>query len=395
MMNRKKLPWVFGALIFFSPVLNKDAEGVVTFEPRLAVSERYTDNFFFTETSREGEYSTFVRPSFMLTYQSRAVILEGGYRGSLEIHARNSEANGYFQQALFGIDLPGLSRRFKNLDVRIVESFSFHPETPAYNFGDDNFEGGSGTNEGIQVARNDTFRNRAGIILGTDWSIRTRSILSYMNGITRYDSPILNDSTRHTTDLDIEYLLNRRTVLRFSYQVGLADYEDSDSRTTHRGGVGGRYQLTASFLADGRLGFVFFEDEPAQFYIDTEFTKSFKRMTLAIGLFSDAGQGGGESSTVTLDQSAVGRGTYELSDKFSYFIQGGFGRKTSIPGKDLETQTYEVQTGLKGRMLRWLRMEVRYSHFNQRALGTTGSSGTRNRVMLTLTATGPPWRVFK
>ena len=390
MIKFKRLLWIFGTLILLIS-FRENAVGGVIFNSSLSISERYTDNLFFNNKNREGEYSTFVRSSFKLTYSSQNVTLLAGYKGTVELHARNPKVNGYFQSTSFGIDLPGLSRRINGLEVKVVESFGHSPELPPYSFGEEAAE----TYDGIRVPRGDIFRNTAGIILGYPWSSRIRSSFTYMNRITRYDSPELDDSIGHNVDLEIAYQSSTRTRWSASYGFGVANFEEAESRSTHRGAIGAGHQISSSFSVNGNLGLIFFEDESAQLYLDSNISKRYKKGNLSLGFRSDAGQAGGETSTVTLNQRVIGRAIYAMGHYSSFNIQGAYGRTVSLPDKDLETISYEAGGGITVRLLAWLNGGVSYSHFNQRALGIVGTEGMRNQAMVTLTAVGPSWNIIK
>ena len=108
-----------------------DARAAVTLDSELSVLESYTDNMFFTEINKEEDFGTFVSPQLTLTYESRDVVISGTYRGIAQFFANNSQENTYAQNSNFYFDFPGLTKRYKGLEVQLIESFNFSPQ-PAH-----------------------------------------------------------------------------------------------------------------------------------------------------------------------------------------------------------------------------------------------------------------------
>ena len=106
-------------------------------------------------------------------------------------------------------------------------------------------------------------------------------------------------------------------------------------------------------------------------------------------------RGGGDTSTVTLNQRVIGRASHTIGQHSSAYVRGAYGRNISLPDKEFENISYEAGTGVTVRLLAWLNGGVSFSHFNQRALGIFGTEGTRNQAMVTLTAVGPSWNIVK
>ena len=111
-----------------------DAGAVVTLDSDLSVLETYNDNLFFTEANKKEDFGTFVSPRLKLTYESRNVVISGTYRGTAQFFVNNSQENAYAQNSNFSFDFPGLTKRYKGLEVELIESFNFSPQLQAFSF---------------------------------------------------------------------------------------------------------------------------------------------------------------------------------------------------------------------------------------------------------------------
>ena len=382
-------------------VVESDAK--MTLTPSLSVSKRYDDNLFFTETNKDGDSATFIIPSVTLTYESKYITLSGRYQGRVEYYTSHPDLNRYSQDASFDLKLPFLLHIARGLDIRITEAIIYSPELPAFSFEEQPQE----TNEGVQVRRTDTIRNRAGATISYIWTPKFSTALSYSNLIVGYSTdPNLQEPIVHDSSLQIGYKSSASTQWNLSYGLSVTDYQ-TDRNTIadviiHRVTIGVGHQLSSTFSVKGNLGMAReiltfpSEGESTSVIFDVNFSKDYNSGRFTLGYSNSVGTGSGLTSSVTLSQRAFFRATETLDRNVSVFAQMGFGRNTSIPDKkEFFIFSYEVNTGVNLMIFSWLNSALSYSYFFQEAKGSIGSTGERNIIMLTLTATVPEWRIMR
>ncbi|RMH05957.1 MAG: hypothetical protein D6704_08280, partial [Nitrospirae bacterium] len=108
------------------------ARATLIFETGLSVAETYIDNLFFTASNKQDDFGTFVIPRATLMYRSRDVVITGTYAGNAQLFVNNNGADAYAQATNFAIDLPFLTRHYKQLTVKLIESFNLSPQLPAF-----------------------------------------------------------------------------------------------------------------------------------------------------------------------------------------------------------------------------------------------------------------------
>ncbi len=402
-MNQAKLcvavVWIAWIVIGFS--VETDAK--MTLTPSLSVSERYNDNLFFTETNKDGDLSTSIIPSATLTYEGKYITLSGRYQGRLEYFSSHPDLDRYSQDASFDLKLPFLLHIAKGLDIRITESVTYSSELPAFSFNEQPQE----TNEGIQVPRTDTVRNRAGATISYIWTPRFSVALSYSNLIVGYPTrPDLQEPIVHDSSLQIGYKLSPSTQWNLSYGLSITDYQTDRNAVSdviiHRVTIGVGHQFSSTLSFNGNVGVARevltfpSEDKSISAIIDVNFSRDYNSGRFTLGYSNSVGTGSGLTPSVTLSQRVFFRATETLDRNVSVFAQMGFGRNTAIPDKkELFIFSYEVNTGVNLIIFSWLNSALSYSYFFQEAKGSIGNTGERNTVMLTLTAAIPEWKIMR
>lgn len=386
--------WI-GLVFLLVAGLGEEAKGDLTLGNSLSVSQSYNDNFFFTEENKEADYATVIAPELTLTYNSRNLTFFGRYQGSLGFRAENREENRYSQSSSFDLDLPLFSRIVKGFDIKITEEIIYAPELPSYSFDDKT----QMTNEGIQVPRNDTVGNRAGLTVSYVWSRQISMALSYTNGVTLYKSPEFQDRVAHDADFQVGYQSSAMTRWTASYGIGITDFQGDKRFITHRYMVGARHQVDPSFSIDGEVGIVSFEVEPDEqsarvAAMSANISKGYRSGSLSLRYVRETGSGGGLTPSITLTQRVVGRATRTFGSA-SLYAQAAYGRNASLPLKELKISSYEGGAGVELKLLDWLHGSLSYSYFNQQAQGDIGTDGERNLVTIMLTASGPAWRIVR
>jgi len=378
--------------------LRGETEGAVSLLPSLSVSERYNDNLFFTETNREADYTTMISPGFTLTYESRNLILSGIYRGGASFHARHPEADRYSQAALFNLEIPFLNRQVKGFEVHVTEDVTYTPEP--YFFNEELRPSGGDVSveeilkaDSIQLRRTDTFRNRAGVVLGYSWSHRLKSTASYLNIINRYSGEELKNSVVHDLEFGGRYQTTPNTHWITSYGLSMTLYEVGDNVLTHRFLTGAGRRFSPSLTGDGSLGVVTILGRASRLIVRSALSKDFQSGNFAIRYTSSVGTGGGLTDFPSFNQRVFANATWDVGKDVSAYLQMAYRKNTALSGEELRVSSYETGGGMTAVLLSWLSGSLRYSHTNEHVQGGVGDDGKRNLVMLTLTATAPAWRI--
>ncbi|WDT75056.1 MAG: hypothetical protein MPW16_17545 [Candidatus Manganitrophus sp.] len=393
-----------GWVRWITPVLvlligfHENAEGMSTLSPSLALSERYSDNFFFSEieANREGDFTTMVGPQLTLTVNERNWNISARYEGTAEFHGRHPEENQYGQTLGVDLHLPFVSQRVRGLDVRITESVAYVPELPAFSFGRSGDPLSPEANQGIQVGRINTFRNRAGVTLGYGWTPLFSTALSYSHLINRYQGGALEDYVVHEGGLSGHYQASRNLQWRISYSSSLNDYEGADSVLAHRFDIGEHYQFSPTFRVNIGAGAALLPGDSTQWTLSAGIEKAGPFGSLSLQYNRGIGTGGGVTTTPTLTQNLVAEVTQALGRSASVSLRLGYGANEALSGSSMEISTQEVGIGMEVSLLSWLSGGVNYSYLNQRTEGgETDRGARRNMVLVTLTAAAPPLRIMQ
>ncbi len=378
--------------------LQGNAEGFVTFSPSLALSERYNDNFFFTEVEdfRESDFTTMVGPQLTLAADDRNWNLSARYEGSLELNLRHPEENQYGQTLAMNLHLPFASEQVRRLDLRITESIAYVPELPAFSFGSSSSALPREANQGIQVGRTNTFRNRAGINLGYTWTPLFSTALSYAHLINRYQGGTLEDYFVHEGGLSGIYQTSRRMQWTVSYFTSVTDYEKADSIAVHRFDLGDLYHIDPTSTMNVGTGVAVTPGGETHWTVSAGLGKTGPSGSLSFQYNRGIGTGGGVTTTATLSQNLVAQVTQVLGRSASVSLRLGYGINDALSGPPIKITTQEIGAGIEMNLLSWLRGGVNYSYLNQQTEGgATDQDARRNLVMVTLTATAFPLRMMQ
>lgn len=335
-------------------------------------------------------------PELTLAAQNRNWTMSGRYTGGAEFSVRHPESNRYSQTLAVDLHLPFISQEFRRLDLRMTESVAYVPELPAFSFRSASDPLPPEANQGIQVGRTTTFRNRAGIVLDYAWTPRFNTSLTYSNLITRYHSEALEDYVVHEGGLSGAYQATRKTTWIGSYATSLTRYEKGDPVATHRFHVEDRYTAGPTLSLIIGAGIAIVPGDAIQWTSSAEVGKSGRMGTLSLRYDRGVGTGGGVTTTAALTQNLVGQASWVNSRSTSTSFQLGYGLNEAISGPPVRISTRQIGIGVQKVLLSWLRGELNYSYLNQRTEGSGIETDVRrNQVMMTLTATAPPLRILQ
>ena len=432
------------SIMLVMPLLTTQA--ALTLNSSLSVTETYTDNLFFeSQRNKRDDFGTFVVPSVTLSYITKDIELQGTYTGIAQFYVNNSSANAYTHNSNFVIDLPFLTKRYKGLEVKLIETFNFSPQLRGFAFSGDPTQedassafrsssgrgiagtgglgGGTGIgggnvgggisglnggslgnnaigNQGVFTGRggSNAFQNTAGVRVRYELSPRWTPTADYRNNYVTFTDPELNDSLTHTIGAGLGYQLSPRTQLQGNYTTNITSISGGDSFITHNVTFGGTHQLTPTLNTASQVGASFTESvERVTFTTNSSIAKLFDRGSLTLNLNQGITPGGGIASSATLSRTIVGTVNYSFSERVSGFLLGGYGENKSLSGNSVDLTSYQGQAGISVLLLEWLDGDISYSYIKQTSDGTAsgGRDATVNQIFIGLSASLPELRIFQ
>ncbi len=426
---------VLGTLVWLGTA-GPFAEARVTLNANLSVQETYTDNLLFTAQNKEDDFGTFISPTLTLGYESRDVVLRGTYGGVAQFFVNNPDQNVYAQNTNFFIDLPGLTRRYRGLEVELIWSFNFTPQLDAFSFAGEPGQrplipetarsnttptGASGTdvggltgisptiaqnlnNQGIVNQRSDVFQNVAGFTLTYAYTPRLSPSLSYRNRLQKFVSGGFQDSLSHDVNLGLAYRWSRRTSTRVNYGINIVNFmgsggEEANDFQTHNLDAGVTQQLQPTLALDASAGATLIErkgeESTTRFNGSLRLEKAYTQGTFSVRLDQFIGTGGGLAAQATLVQNFVGTIEHNFTRHLSAYLLGGVAKNTSLESDDIDLLTFQAVTGARVRLLSWLDGNVTYSYVAQESSGSLGEDAQRQTVFFGLTAFMTPWTLMQ
>lgn len=413
----------------------------VKLDSAVSVMEDYTDNLLFTSKNKKNDFGTFVIPRLNLTYDSKDVVLRARYAGNAQFYVNNTGANAYSQATKFGVDLPFLTRRFKNLEFKLIEGFNLSPQLPAFTDGSQTdprligttpgrvpgqiggISGGFGAmgvsniagfgglggvgsaagnsvaNQGIFTRRlASSFMNQGGFRLSYHTTPRVTTYLNYTNIYLKFSNGAFKDSMTHQTRAGLGYSLSSRTRLNASYIFRYMDYFNVRTVRSHALTAGGQHFLTPTipvFLTGGvSITQTINNGKRLNFNGSFQIGKIFKEGQLFLRFSQYIGNGGGLAASATVTRNVVLVASRQFSRTFSGFIQVGYAKNQSISGNVIDVQTVQGKAGINVGFLSWLSGFLYYSYVNQDAISGFGNTAQNNQIYFGVSAAAPTWELF-
>ena len=418
------------ALLVLVPVApSPQARAAVTLGADFSVVEIYTDNILFSDRDKRDDFVTLLAPSLTLGYESKNLVIRGTYTGAAQLFANNPDQNAFAQVSDFFIDIPGLTQRYRGLEVQLLWSFNFSPQAEAFSFGGEPGEQpilgqrlatGAGlqaigvgeifgqfaptlSNQGIFTRRSDAFQHLAGFRASYRWTPLLSSTLSYRNRLQFFSSEEFQDSVTHEADVGLQYDWLRRTRVGVTYGLKATEFRGGTGQTgnnffSHSFTVGTTHQFSRTTAIQANVGGLLVEREreggQSEFSGNLRFENEYPKGRLSLRFGQFIGSGGGLAAEATLSQSFVGTIDHTFTRRLSAFLLGGLARNESLTSGDIDILTYQSVTGLRVALLSWLDANASYSYIKQDSSGLVGEKTQRNMVFLGLRAHALPWKLL-
>ncbi len=286
------------------------AMAALSLQSSFSASQSYTSNLFFEDENERDDFGTFLGPNFTLLFENPDIVIGATYTGRLAFYINNPDANRYNQNANILLDLPFLTKRYKQLTVTIDESMRFTPQLDAFSlsgaedastsggfnqgfggnsgggsgnsgstaagsgggaggagggFGSFGGLGGVGGGTGVFTTRGSAFSNNAGITFGYTWTPRVHSSLGYSNRYLHFFSSGFQDSLSHNGRTSLSYRVTDQTSVTPSYSYSQTEFlgksaqgTRADKIITHSGRLAVSHSVTPSLTVSlsGGVSFV-------------------------------------------------------------------------------------------------------------------------------------------
>jgi len=359
----------------------------------------------------------------------------------------NPEGNTFVQNTNFGIGLPFLSRKIsRNLEVRLLETFNFTPQLPAFSLGGDDealsninlgaattkaggvggsgggigagggsivagagiggvggtsgtsggFSGGLNNNGAFTSRSTNAFQNLAGVRVDYAATPQVGLRADYRNRFSKFTGSGLQDSMTHTAQGGISIKVTPNTQVQPNYRMQLTDFKGAGSVTTHRASLRLSHQFTPRFRVNLNNGVATTQGD-VNFNSNTLLAYGYSKGLISLRFTQDISNGSGLAASATLTQNAVAQFTRSFGRDLLGFLLFGYGSNESLSGNAINLTTYQMRTGFSLGILSWLSGFATYSYVNQDSSGiaATGITAQSNQVFLGVTAVADTLRPFK
>ena len=264
-MKYSNLSRVVMCVVLSVGVFCERATADLSLQSSFSLQQSYTTNLFFEEESQREDFGTFLGPNLTLLFENPDIVIGATYLGRMSFFVNNPDANRYIQNANILLDLPFLTKQYKNLTVSIDESMNFTPQLDAFSLSgaeDASLAGGgnqgfggvggagniNGANTGAGAAgaagvgggagafgagaggtgvfgqRGSSFNNNAGINFGYTWTRRLQTSLGYANRYLHFFSKGFQDSLTHIGRASLTYRISERTSVIPSYSYNYTKF---------------------------------------------------------------------------------------------------------------------------------------------------------------------------
>ncbi len=402
------------------------ADSIKTLVPRLTLSEEYTDNVDLDRSDRREEWTTVVSPGidFSMLWKTRALRLS--YSPGFAYAAKdenNSEIrqnlSAYFwdqvtkklrlsaTETLQRTELPYTVEDPVFRRTRTVPFISEQPESP----GTDGQEVIVERRRDRTIRRNREPYTESTTAVSADYRFgdRDRFTASYLFGILENDDPKVEDNRRHSprlavtwwpwdhygfdagllyergdysgkTDYTNDYEAHIRFLREFSQHLnGFVGYRhtvadepgDEDDYQVFEPFIGVDWEPSKDFFASLSLGYFYKKNETGSddggMTLSGDLGKSWRFRRGAIRLSGGTGYeqsyGGAENLGFTVYYQAMIAGNYALTKRTDALASFSAVRNEYLDEEpERDDNVYTAVAGLRYRMLRWLYLNMTYSH---------------------------------
>lgn len=443
-MKRQLVMISIGPALFLLLLMiwGRDAWGVqFTFEPRLSVSEEYSDNIFLTDDNPESDFVTTITPGFTAQVLTRRSGAELAYDPGYAIYADFNE-NDTWRHA---VDFRAWTELSRDTRLEITDRF-LRTEDPLSEEEIETMreqEVVLGEAPTVRVGRQPYITNTAAINLNHRIGRYSAFDMGYAYRLLNNDDPQVLDNQSHNAFAALAYwptvrigLVPRVEYLRGIYEDEFGSfnnylgslalvyrftrhlegfvqyaqtYRDYDTEVpevenfhVYDPSMGVRYQVSESILVSGEAGYFLQDNEHSSseggYHFDAEGTWETERTLLGLeaGHGYDRAELGSENLGLTRYTRVRFRGEYALTRYVTVDAFAGYRKSEYLDRPEGgEDDFYRGGVGLDYQIFEWMFVRLQYD-YNRVNSTIERNDYTENRGLLRVTLTPTqPWRWVK
>ena len=439
----RKYAWIVLAAVVCGLVFTgTPARGVqLTLEPRLTVSEEYSDNIFLTHEDPKGDFLTTVTPGFTAQALTRKSGIELEYDPGYAMYADFNENDTWRHSA----NLLAWTQFSKDTRLEISDRF-LRTEDPLAREEIETMreqEVVLGEAPTVRTGRQPYITNTAGTVLTHRFGRDSLFDAGYTYRLLDNDDPQILDNQSHQAFTGLNYWHNVRLgivprvqylrgvyedelgsfndwmgalslVYRFTRHVeGFVQYAhtyrtyDSDAPGVqdfhvYDPSMGVEYELSPAITVAGRVGYFLQDNEHADseggYYVDGDGTwkTDRKRVSLTVGHGYDRAELTSENLGLTRYTRARIRGTYDFTRHVSLDVSAFYRKSEYLNDPDQrEDDFYGAGVGLDYEIFEWMAVRLEYG-YNKVDSTVDRNEYTENRGLIKVVLNPTrPWRVTR
>lgn len=345
------------------------------FTPRLAMTEQYTDNVFFTARNRGTDYITKVTPGLGYVTSGRYGQLFADYAVESRTYANNTNQNRAVSRQ--NGELLALLDLTSRTSLTIFERFeSFQDPTEQQVPGLLGSFGRTSINIGALMVRH---RLTPSVDL----------LVNYGNFLWSVDAPGAINSMTHEGELGVRVRESQWGRTTVKYRFRFFDFQQSRDLQSHSAMVGHEMDLSETLTVSGTLGAVRVAPTPSTINLmaQASIKKSIGEALYELSYMRDVFPPSGGISQPLVGDFVKASAKIRIANGF-LLDAGLVWVLTSTSSDDLKVNTLKWNAGISYSPASWLVARLGYDMFNQREeFFGVNADRLANKVTLRLTAT--------
>ena len=373
--------------LLLSIAFESSAEGSVILRPSLSITGEYTDNFFFTQSDPQEEFTTILSPGVVVTQKNRDLALMGRYWGGVTHNLLYTEENRYRQGLALDIDLPFLSRFFRGVAVHISER--------AEQAQNRTISHSTAAEEIMSTAKGriDTVSHLGTIRIDSKWAPKWFSTLTYDNASIHYKGSLLEDVISHDTSLSGRYEIDPgRSSLTVVYGILNTDFERARDTEAGRVSITGRQGFDPTSSWHGSIGESWVSGGPKKLISQIGFSKQVRLTLLGIDYLRSVDAREGVIAAAVLRQGLTARMSRPINVKSLLTLGLEYERQNALSGPEAKLSSQALTAGFTTRFSSAFSGSIHYTYLDEQGRGLLIEDVQRNVVGFTFYASPSGWK---
>jgi len=261
MMQIKLISHAISIIVISVAITNTSFAYQITFQPRLTITEEYTDNVDLSESDEESDFITTIQPGFTLAVIGQNKGLDFSYDPAHSRYANHAEYDTLRHNA----NLTAYSHLSRNTRIDITDSF-LYTEEPL-----DSLD--TADISGDRTGREPYYNNTASVELSNRFGPTDVVTLAYQYAVLENEDEANQeeDSQEHTPSLGWEYDLSDRVTNQGSLAFTRGEFDVTDDFERYYASLQLRRQATRNVAAGvsyEHTALFFDQNEDDNYHID-------------------------------------------------------------------------------------------------------------------------------